>query len=462
MHVHHAKQGAATTPGMPGRHNLVVGLGQTGMSCVCYLTGLGERVSVADTRTHPPELIALRAQWPTIKCHLGSGGSQLLEGVDRVIVSPGVDRRSVLVESALERMIPVVGDVELFAIDVAARQPDARLVGITGTNGKSTVTALVAAMALAAGVEARAGANLGPPALDLLAPPRPALYVLELSSYQLESTSSLGLDAAVLLNLTPDHLDRYATIADYGTAKARIFAHAGLAVINADQTDLAQWVPSGTPVRTFGRARSADYRIADIDGREWIVREPVAEPILPASEVRLRGRHNLMNALAALASADAVGIPRSAAISTLRTFGGLAHRMQPVATVAGVSYVNDSKGTNVGATIAAIRGLDSPAVLIAGGDGKGQDFTGLADVCRGVVHHAVLLGQDRELVAKALAGVCETEFAADMRAAVVAAARAARTGDVVLLSPACASLDMYRNYAERGDEFAAAVRGLGA
>ena len=461
MHANHASPSSTSELAKPERHNLVVGLGLTGMSCVSYLSGLGERVSVADSRDAPPELPTLRARWPMVSRHLGSLDPRVLEGIDRVILSPGVDRRSPLIVVALERSIPVIGDVELFACDVAARQPDARVVGVTGTNGKSTVTALIAAMALAAGIDARAGANLGPPALELLDPPRPSLYVLELSSYQLESTESLRLDAALLLNLSPDHLDRYAGIAEYGAAKARIFAHSALAVINGDEPDLAGWVPAGTDVRTFGSTAAADYRIADVGGREWLVHGAAAEPLIATEEVHLRGRHNLANALAALAASDAVGISRQASLDTLRSFAGLAHRMQTVATRAGVTYVNDSKGTNVGATIAAIRGLDGSAVVIAGGDGKGQDFAPLAVACRGIVRHAVLIGRDREALAKALAGACSTEFAADMRQAVTAAARAARPGDVVLLSPACASLDMYKNYAARGDAFADAARELG-
>ena len=445
-----------------GRRNLVVGLGQTGVSCVRYLTQRGERVTVADSRTNPPDLAAFRSRWPAVECHCGSLDAELLEAIERVVLSPGVDRREPLVARAAELGIPVVGDVELFALDVRESQPDAKVVGITGTNGKSTVTALIAAMADTAGISVRAGANFGPPALDLLDPPRPELYALELSSFQLESTDSLNLDVAVLLNLTPDHMDRYDRIDDYGAAKARIFNGAALAVVNADDPALRPLVPATVATRWFSVVGTADYFVAEVQGQESLMAPTggVAAPVLPLPDMSLGGRHNAANALAALAAGDALGLSREATTSALAGFPGLAHRMQPVATLGGVRYINDSKGTNVGATLAAVSGLDGPVVLIAGGDGKGQDFSPLAKAFAGKVRHAVLIGRDRELVAAVLAGVCTFEYAPDMPSAVAAAARHARAGEAVLLSPACASLDMYRNYAARGDAFVQAVKGL--
>jgi UDP-N-acetylmuramoylalanine--D-glutamate ligase len=347
----------------------------------------------------------------------------------------------------------VVGDIELFA-----RETQAPVAAITGTNGKSTVTALLADLANAAGRSAVAGGNLGEPALDLLERPVPDLYVLELSSYQLETTHSLRTAVASVLNVTPDHLDRYDSIEDYAAAKARIFGGCGTAVVNVDDARVRAMPRSGQRVLSFSvRDAAADYSLA---------REPEpllacrGEPLLPLSAMKLKGEHNAANALAALAMCEALGLPRAAVLEALAAFGGLAHRAQWVAEVAGVRYIDDSKGTNVGATVAAVEGLEGPLVLIAGGDGKNQDFAALRPAFAGKVRHVVLIGRDAPALAATLDGVCPTERAADMRAAVAAARAAARSGDTVLLSPACASLDMYRDYVHRGEEFAAAVRSL--
>ncbi|MCZ8130657.1 MAG: UDP-N-acetylmuramoyl-L-alanine--D-glutamate ligase [Steroidobacteraceae bacterium] len=440
----------------PGRRNLVVGLGKTGLSCVRWLTRQGERVAVTDSRANPPGLDQLRAEGLPAGGTFGAFDLRLLDAADRVVLSPGVSRREPLVQGALARGLDVVGDVELFA-----RVVRAPVVGITGTNGKSTVTTLVAEMARRAGRAVLAGGNLGEPALDLLAQPVPELYVLELSSYQLESTDSLALVAAAVLNLTPDHMDRYDSMADYGAAKARIYAHAGVAVVNADD-DHVRPMPS-----RYGRdrvvafsleGRPAAWQLVRHGGREWLARD--GERRLATDETKLPGRHNAANSLAALALGEACGLERAPMLEVLREFTGLPHRMQWVADVRGVRYVDDSKGTNVGATLAAVAGLDGPLVIVAGGDGKGQDFAPLADAFKGKVRHAVLIGQDREAVANALAGACTTEFAADMDAAVAAAAGVAQPGDLVLLSPACASLDMFRDYSHRGRAFADAVRRL--
>jgi UDP-N-acetylmuramoylalanine--D-glutamate ligase len=438
--------------------NLVIGLGKTGLACVRFLHGRGEQVTVADSRAAPPGLAALAAldtdPARRIAVHLGAFDPALLAAADRVVLSPGVSRAEPLVQSALARGLPVVGDIELFAL---AKQGPA--VGITGTNGKSTVTTLVAEMARAAGRRVLAGGNLGPPALDLLAEPAPELYVLELSSFQLESTDSLELLAAAILNVTPDHLDRYHSLTEYAAAKARICAHAACVVVNLDDPTVSA-LPLGIARRVgFSLARAdADWQLCEHGGGPWLAQ--AGRPLLALAELRLPGRHNAANALAALAVGTAVGLPREPMLATLRRFDGLPHRTQWIAERAGVRYVDDSKGTNVGATLAAVSGLDGPLVLIAGGDGKGQDFTPLAAAFRGKVRHAVLIGRDRAQLARALDGVCTTEPAGDMDAAVAAAARAARPGDLVLLSPACASLDMYRDYAERGEAFATAARRL--
>jgi UDP-N-acetylmuramoylalanine--D-glutamate ligase len=438
------------------RQAVVVGLGRTGYSVARYLHGRGIALRVTDSRRQPPELDALRALDPAVPVRTGGFDPALLEGADVVVVSPGVPARGAFFDAARARGLPLVGDIELFAR--AARAPVA---GITGTNGKSTVTTLLGNMAARAGRRVRVGGNLGAPALDLL-DAAAELYVLELSSYQLETTASLELAAACVLNVTPDHLDRYGGVAAYAAAKARIFRRARVAVLNLDDPLVAA-MDTGTARRvgfSLRGASGADYALPG--GGAAGVLACRGEPVLPLAQMRLTGRHNAANALAALALGDALGLPRRAMLAELREFPGLPHRAQWVADVAGVRYVDDSKGTNVGATLAAVSGLEGPLLVIAGGDGKGQDFAPLAPAFRGKVRRALLIGRDAPLLGRALAGACALEQCASLEAAVAAAARAARAGDTVLLSPACASFDMFRDYAHRGEVFAAAVRGLGA
>jgi UDP-N-acetylmuramoylalanine--D-glutamate ligase len=436
-----------------GSRALVLGLGRTGVSCARYLRRKGLEVRVADTRSEPPGAAALREQVAGAELRTGAFHDGLLEEIALVVISPGLSLAEPIAVAARQRGLPVVGDIELFA-----REAQAPVAAITGTNGKSTVTALLAHLANAAGRPAVAGANLGEPALDQLERPVPELYVLELSSFQLETTYTLRTAVATVLNVTPDHLDRYGSLEDYAAAKARIFDRCDVAVVNADDARVRAMPRPGQRVITFSLLDpTADYFLARDP-------EPVltcrGEALLPMPAIKLQGEHNAANALAALAMCEALELPRAPVLAALATFGGLAHRAQWVADVAGVRYVNDSKGTNVGATIAAISGMAGPLVLIAGGDGKNQDFDELRPVCRGKVRHAVLIGRDAPRLEPAFEGVCPTERAADMPSAVNAARAAARPGDTVLLSPACASLDMFRDYAHRGDEFAAAVRSL--
>jgi UDP-N-acetylmuramoylalanine--D-glutamate ligase len=439
----------------PGVRALVLGLGRTGLSCARHLRRKGVEVRVADTRADPPGAAALRAQLPEAELRTGEFVPALLDGVTQVVISPGLSRRMPLVTEAVRRGLPVVGDIELFA-----HEAQAPIAAVTGTNGKSTVTALLADLANAAGRSAIAGGNLGEPALDLLERPVPDLYVLELSSYQLETTSSLRTEVATVLNVTPDHLDRYDSLADYAAAKARIFEGCGAAVINADD-DLVRAMPrTGQRVLDFSvRDAGADYSL--LRGPEPLL-ACRGEPLIPMSALKLQGEHNASNALAALAMCEVLELPLGPVLQALAGFAGLPHRAQWVADVGGVRYVNDSKGTNVGATIAAVAGLQGPLVLIAGGDGKNQDFSPLREAFAGKVRHVVLIGRDAPALAAALEGTCDTGRAEDMRSAVAAARAAARPGDTVLLSPACASLDMYRDYAHRGEEFSAAVRSLTA
>lgn len=434
---------------------VVVGLGKTGLACARYLHDRGRRVVVTDSRNAPPEIAALQRLAPEIEVRVGGFDASLLDGASEVITSPGVSLREPMLQAAIARDIPVIGDIELFA-----RSVHAPVVGITGTNGKSTVTTLVAAMAARAGRRVLAGGNLGRPALDLLSDPLPDLYVLELSSYQLETTISLKLAAATVLNVTPDHMDRYAGIESYAQAKARIFSHASVAVINADDA-LVRAMPRSTQRKidfSLDASSGALYSIKKRNDDIELVRHDV--PLCSMADLKITGLHNAANALAALATCEALELDRRACLQALKDFPGLPHRAQWVADVRGVRYIDDSKGTNVGATLAAVAGMQGPLIIIAGGQGKGQDFAPLAKAFRGKVRCAVLIGQDAELVATGLAGVCEIENASSMADAVQKAARAAKPGDSVLLSPACASLDMFRDYAHRGDEFAAAVQGL--
>jgi UDP-N-acetylmuramoylalanine--D-glutamate ligase len=441
---------------------VIVGLGRTGLSCARYLHERGWRIAVTDTRAAPPQLAALRELDAQIPLRLGALDARLLDDALCVVVSPGVSLAEPFFAAARRRGLEIVGDIELFA-----RAVDAPVAAITGTNGKSTVTTLVGRMAARAGVKVRVGGNLGEPALDLLAAAHRAgeavgLYVLELSSFQLEATHSLDLAAAAVLNISPDHLDRYSSVAAYADAKARIFARCDTAVINLDDPLVVAMPRPGQRALSFSlRATSgADYAVDVRDGGAWLTRR--GEPLLPVSKMRIRGLHNAANALAALALGEALDLPLPAMLAELETFTGLPHRTQWVAEVAGVTYIDDSKGTNVGATIAAVTGMEGPLVIIAGGDGKNQDFAPLAAAFRGKVHHTVLIGRDARLVGEALRGVGTTKYCASLEEAVCAAAGAARPGDTVLLSPACASLDMFRDYTHRGAVFARAVKELAA
>jgi UDP-N-acetylmuramoylalanine--D-glutamate ligase len=441
-------------------HSVVVGLGKTGVSCLRYLARQGIPVRATDSRPAPPGLEQLGDLAESIDIRLGGFDLSLLADASQLLMSPGVSLEEPIARAARERGIEVLGDVELFA-----RHVQAPVIGITGTNGKSTVTSLVARMAVAAGRTVLAGGNLGVPALDLLEQPIPDLYVLELSSFQLETTSSLRLQAAAVLNVSADHLDRYPSVAAYAAAKARIFAHAATVVLNADDPlvsamrGAARGGTAAPHIVTFSIEGPADFSLLRNGTHTVLARR--GEGLLDVSRMKITGLHNAANALAALALGDAVGLPMPAMLGALESFPGLPHRSQWIADVGGVRYVDDSKGTNVGATIAAVAGMPGTLVVIAGGEGKGQDFAPLAHAFRGKVRHVVLIGRDAPVLAAALQGVCTLETAASMPEAVAAATRAARPqGDTVLLSPACASFDMFRDYGHRGDVFAAAVRSL--
>ncbi len=370
-------------------HSVVVGLGKTGASCLRFLSKRGAAVSATDTRRAPPGLAELGGLANSLDLRLGGFDLSLLDGASQLLMSPGVSLDEPIARAARERGIEVLGDVELFA-----RNVHAPVIGITGTNGKSTVTSLVAHMAAAAGRRVLAGGNLGVPALDLLEQPTPDLYVLELSSYQLETTSSLRLQAAVVLNVSADHMDRYPSVAAYARAKARIFSKAVTVVLNADD-------PLVCAMARAQAVRTVTFSVEDPDADFSLLREGstirLAQGgvgLLDTGRMKISGLHNAANALAALALGEAVGLPMPAMLGALESFPGLPHRSQWIADAAGVRYVDDSKGTNVGATIAAVAGTPGPLVVIAGGEGKGQDFTPLAQAFRGKVRHVVLIGRD--------------------------------------------------------------------
>ena len=368
---------------LDGRKVVVLGLGDTGLSMARWLARRGANVRIADSRREPPHAAVLARELPQVPLATGPFNDGTLRGADLIAISPGLDRREPPVADAIKRGVPVVGDVELFAQaihEAASRQPSAarpKVVAITGSNGKSTVTAMTGEMLRAAGRRTVVAGNIGTPVLDALGAieagtPAPDVFVLELSSFQLESTSSLEADAATMLNLSEDHLDRYDDMDSYAAAKARVFAGSGVQVLNRDDRRSMGMRHSGRTQYTFGAARPRNEN-------EWGIGDDAlargSRSLMAVSELPLAGLHNAANALAAHALACAVGAPDEVLARALRSFRGLPHRMQRVAEHGGVLFLDDSKGTNVGATVAALAGMRQPVVLIAGGDGKGQDFT---------------------------------------------------------------------------------------
>ena len=458
---------------LEGRKVLVLGLGDTGLSMARWLQRHGASVSVADTRADPPRAGELHREIPEAALACGEFDDANLRQADLIAISPGVDRRTPSVAAAIERGVPVVGDIELFAHGLArlltlhALRLTPRILGITGTNGKTTVTRMAGDICAAAGLDTRVAGNIGTPALDVLTAIEnggavPGAFVLELSSFQLESTASLNADAATMLNLSPDHLDRYHGIGAYAAAKARVFNGNGAQVLNRDDACSSAMALPGRTVYRFGLEaprESNEWGLVQRGREAWLARGDTA--LMPADELPVPGTHNAANALAAGALCHAIGIADAPITAALRAFRGLPHRVEQVAIVNGITFYDDSKGTNVGSTVAALSGFARPLVLIAGGDGKGQDFGPLRAPVTRHARAVVLIGRDRERIALALDGCgVPLERAADMQEAVRKAVAVCREGDAVLLSPACASLDMYRNYAHRGEVFAAAVHAL--
>ena len=437
---------------------IVVGLGKSGMSLVRFLANRGVSFAVADTREHPPELATLRRDYPQVEVRCGELDVEFLCRADELYVSPGLALATPALQQAAMRGVKLSGDIELFA-----RNARAPIVAISGSNAKSTVTTLVGEMAAAAGKRVAVGGNLGTPALDLLSDDV-ELYVMELSSFQLETTDQLGAEVATVLNISEDHMDRYSGLPAYHLAKHRIFRGARQVVVNRQDALTRPLIGEGVPCWTFG-LNTPDrngFGLREENGEKYLAFQ--FDNLMPVRELKIRGGHNQANALAALALGHAVGLPFDAMLASLKTFAGLVHRCQWLRELNGVNYYDDSKATNVGAALAAIEGLgadiDGKLVLIAGGDGKGADFTPLqapvAAHCRAVV----LLGRDADLLAATFGDSVPLVRVTTLEEAVQRAADIAQEGDAVLLSPACASLDMFKNFEERGQLFARAVGDL--
>ena len=459
---------------LEGRHVLVLGLGESGLACARWCARQGARVRVADTRAAPPYLDELRRRVPAADFVPGEFDKSLLAGIDLLALSPGLSGGLMVVIHARAAGIPVVGEIELFAQGLR-ELGTVPVLAITGTNGKTTTTALTGHLLRATGKTAGVAGNISPAALTALmdaqdAGALPQVWVLELSSFQLETTETLFPAAATVLNISDDHLDRYIDLDEYASAKARIFKSAGdapgIQVLNRDDTRVCRMVLPDRAIISFGLdapAAEDDFGLRQNRGEPWLVQGD--RFLLPVSELPLAGLHNAANAMAALALCSSLGFDASALLPALRSFRGLPHRVEKIAELDGVSWYDDSKGTNVGATVAALTGIGGTGrkvVVILGGDGKGQDFSPLRKAVARHARAAVLIGRDGPLIEKVIGAAANVtiESARDMDDAVSRARALARPGDAVLLSPACASFDMFRNYEHRAQVFIAAVRAL--
>ena len=431
---------------------VIVGLGKTGLSCVRYLSEKQLPFRVMDTRAQPPGIDQLKAEYPDVEVYTGGFNQDWLNSADELVVSPGIAVAEPTISEAMACGVRVVGDIELFCRD--AKAP---IVAITGSNGKSTVTTLLGEMAKEAGIQVGIGGNIGTPALELFDNGGSELYILELSSFQLETTYSLEAAAATVLNLSPDHMDRYPSMIEYHQAKQRIYKGCKSAVYNKQDaltTPLLPIAVSGVAF-TAGKPDLHDYGLLQEGDTTWLCKGVVK--LLDSSQMRLCGQHNQTNALAALALGEQVGIPLSAMLSVLKRFTGLQHRCEWVAEQDGVVWINDSKATNVGATVAAIEGLGNTLkgqlILIAGGDGKGADFSELRQPIRQFVRTLVLMGRDAPAIEQAVGNDVPSVYAQNLNEAIAMAAQASQPGDAVVLAPACASFDMFASFEQRGDLF---------
>lgn len=442
-----------------GGLKVVAGLGISGVAAVNFLHENGYRVAVTDSRKTPPGHDQIPGE---VQTSFGQLDQELLLQAEEIVISPGLDPKIPEIQAAVSKGIPVVSEIQILR-----RATDKPIMAITGSNAKSTVTTLIGLMAKDAGIKVAVGGNLGRPALDLTKD-NPELYILELSSFQLETTSNLDAEVAVVLNLSEDHLDRHGDMMGYHTAKHRIFQGVKKVVYNRDDSLTRPLVPDVTPMQSFG-LNAPDMNqygiLKEDDGTIWLARG--RERLLKSSDMYIQGTHNVANALACLALGEAMGLPLESMLNTLKTFKGLEHRCEFVKELNGVRYYNDSKGTNIGATLAAIDGLGAAiepnqgkVAIILGGQGKGQDFTALRDALTKYAKVAVLIGEDRAVIEKAIAGTTTLFHAESLKEAVELCQQNTQANDVVLLSPACASFDMFKGYSERGHQFVECVNTL--
>jgi UDP-N-acetylmuramoylalanine--D-glutamate ligase len=435
-------------------YTLVVGLGVTGLSVVRHLHRLGESIVVADSRDIPPALNEFKQMFGDVPLHTGKFNNKLFVNAQRIVVSPGVPLSDPALQQARDNGVEITGDIDLFAHEV-----DAPVVAITGSNGKSTVTTLLALMAEKSGFSVAAGGNIGLPVLDMLNDSK-ELYVLELSSFQLETLQRLPMAAAVVLNVSPDHMDRYADVNAYAMSKQAIYENATHAVVNRDDTFVSKMLNHQPNVIGFTMQEpiAGDFGLCSKDGEQYLC--VGGELLMNTADLKIRGRHNYANALAALALGSSIDLPVQDMLDALKEFPGLEHRTQWIAEINGVGWYNDSKGTNVGATLAAIEGLPGKHVLIAGGQSKGADFKPLRAAAEQRLRAVVLIGEDADKIAQSIDQLVPVRIARDMNEAVRFASEFAERGDNVLLSPACASFDMFQGFAHRGNAFIEAVEAL--
>ena len=442
-----------------GGLKVVAGLGISGVSAVNFLHEKGYRVAVTDSRAVPPG----HDQIPTeVQTSFGQLDQELLLQAEEIVISPGLDPKLPEIQAAIAQGIPVISEIQILR-----RATEKPIMAITGSNAKSTVTTLIGLMAQNAGIKVAVGGNLGRPALDLTKDD-PDLYILELSSFQLETTSNLNAEVAVVLNISEDHLDRHGDMFAYHTAKHRIFQGVKKVVFNRDDSLTRPLVPDVTPMQSFG-LNAPDLNqygiLREDNGSIWLARG--RERLLNSAEMYIQGTHNVANALACLALGEAINLPRDVMLETLKTFKGLEHRCEFVRELDDVRYYNDSKGTNIGATLAAIDGLGAAievkggkVAIILGGQGKGQDFTALRDSLQKYVKVAVLIGEDCPTIEKAIEGTTTLLHAESLQEAVALSQQNTQANDVVLLSPACASFDMFTGYPQRGQHFVEYVNAL--
>ena len=436
---------------------VIVGLGKTGLSCFRYLSNQGLNVAITDSREEPPELLELKAEFESASVYLGQINEQVLLASDQIILSPGVSLDDKSIKLSIENNIPVFGDIELFC-----QKAQAPIIAVSGSNGKSTVTTIVAEMTRLAGLKTYVGGNIGIPALDLLSDSTPDLYVLELSSFQLETTYSLNAHASVVLNVSPDHMDRYSSLKDYANTKKRIYSGQGLMVLNKDEEYIHSIIDSkrDTIYFSLGAPEGENFGLINHNNEVWLSQGN--EKIINKNQLKIKGEHNISNALAAMALAGAVNVPTNIMADVLKNFTGLEHRCQLVREIDNVSWYNDSKATNVGACIASITGLCELGniILIAGGDSKGADLSGLNPIVKKYIKRVFLFGMDANKLADVMGSDVDKEFVNNMNEAVKGASKIADPDDIVLLAPACSSLDMYKNYQQRGDAFISAIDAL--